>query len=221
MIGVRGFGPVYKHGNMPSEEEIAVKRLSRSSYQEFRNEVMVIAKLQHKNLVRLSGCCIEEEEMMLIYEYLENKSLDLLIFDHSRRTLLIWPMRYDIIMGIARGLLYLHHDSRLKIIHRDLKMSNILLDMHFTPKISDFGLVRIFEEDQALARTKEGYRDILADDIPIISSVVSMLGSNEIVLPEPKELRFLMQRSSSRVGSYTSPSLKSENTITITDLEAR
>ncbi|KAL1567071.1 G-type lectin S-receptor-like serine/threonine-protein kinase SD1-1 [Salvia divinorum] len=81
MIGVRGFGLVYKHGNMPSEEEIAVKRLSRSSYQEFRNEVMAIAKLQHKNLVRLSGCCIEEEEMMLIYEYLENKSLDLLVFE--------------------------------------------------------------------------------------------------------------------------------------------
>ncbi|XP_042040898.1 G-type lectin S-receptor-like serine/threonine-protein kinase At4g27290 isoform X2 [Salvia splendens] len=156
MIGVGGFGPVYK-GNMPSGEEIAVKRLSRSSHQgleEFRNEVMVIAKLQHKNLVKLLGCCIEEDERMLIYEYLENKSLDLLVFDDGRKTVLTWPMRYDIIMGIARGLLYLHHDSRLKIIHRDLKTSNILLDRHLTPKISDFGLARIFEEDQALARTK-------------------------------------------------------------------
>ncbi|XP_047948653.1 G-type lectin S-receptor-like serine/threonine-protein kinase At4g27290 isoform X3 [Salvia hispanica] len=157
MIGAGGFGLVYK-GNMPSGEEIAVKRLSRSSQQgleEFRNEVTVIAKLQHRNLVRLLGCCLEEEEeRMLIYEYLQNKSLDLFIFDHSGRTLLTWPKRYDIIMGIARGLLYLHHDSRLKIIHRDLKTSNILLDGHLRPKISDFGLARIFEEDQSLAKTR-------------------------------------------------------------------
>ena len=76
------------------------------------------------------------------------------VADYNRRTLLTWPKRYDIIMGIARGLLYLHHDSRLKIIHRDLKTNNILLDGNLTPKISDFGLARIFEEDQALARTK-------------------------------------------------------------------
>ncbi|KAL1563657.1 receptor-like serine/threonine-protein kinase SD1-8 [Salvia divinorum] len=155
-IGVGGFGTVYK-GNMPSGEEVAVKRLSKSSKQgleEFRNEVMVIAKLQHRNLVRLLGCCIEEEERMLIYEYLQNKSLDLFVFDYNCRTLLTWPKRYDIIMGIARGLLYLHHDSRLKIIHSDLKTNNILLDGNLAPKISDFGLARIFEEDQGLARTK-------------------------------------------------------------------
>ena len=77
-----------------------------------------------------------------------------LFADHTRRTLLTWPKRYDIIMGIARGLLYLHHDSRLKIIHRDLKTSNILLDGNLTPKISDFELARIFQEDQSLAKTK-------------------------------------------------------------------
>ncbi|XP_057790553.1 G-type lectin S-receptor-like serine/threonine-protein kinase At4g27290 isoform X3 [Salvia miltiorrhiza] len=157
MLGVGGFGPVYKQGNLSEGEEVAVKRLSKTSgqgLQEFKNEVVLIAKLQHRNLVRLLGCCIEEEEMMLIYEYLQNKSLDNFVFDQDRRKLLTWPKRFDIIMGIAKGLLYLHHDSRLKIIHRDLKTSNILLDASLNPKISDFGLARTFEEDQCLSRTK-------------------------------------------------------------------
>ncbi|KAL0308035.1 UNVERIFIED_CONTAM: G-type lectin S-receptor-like serine/threonine-protein kinase [Sesamum calycinum] len=156
LIGEGGFGPVYR-GNLSAEEEVAVKRLSRTSGQgleEFKNEVILIAKLQHRNLVRLLGCCIEGEERILIYEYLSNKSLDHFVFDKKRRTLLTWPKRFDIIMGIARGLQYLHHDSRLKIIHRDLKTSNILLDRDLNPKISDFGLARTFGEDQFVAKTK-------------------------------------------------------------------
>ncbi|KAI3466173.1 hypothetical protein Pfo_022836 [Paulownia fortunei] len=156
MIGEGGFGPVYK-GNLSAQEEIAVKRLSKTSGQgleEFRNEVILIAKLQHRNLVRLLGCCIEGDERLLIYEYMQNRSLDNFVFGENRRTMLTWPKRFDIIIGISRGLLYLHHDSRLKIIHRDLKTSNILLDGNLNPKISDFGLARTFAGDQTPTRTK-------------------------------------------------------------------
>ncbi|XP_057750076.1 G-type lectin S-receptor-like serine/threonine-protein kinase At4g27290 isoform X2 [Arachis stenosperma] len=154
-LGEGGFGPVYK-GTLTNGQELAVKRLSKNSGQgleEFKNEVVLIAKLQHRNLVKLLGCCIEEEDIMLIYEYMPNKSLDNFIFDETRRHLLEWPKRFNIICGIARGLLYLHQDSRLRIIHRDLKTSNILLDANLDPKISDFGLARTLLGDQIEANT--------------------------------------------------------------------
>ncbi|XP_062094626.1 probable LRR receptor-like serine/threonine-protein kinase At1g53430 isoform X2 [Humulus lupulus] len=153
-LGQGGFGPVYKgqlHG-----KEVAVKRLSSSSsqgYEEFRNEIILISKLQHRNLVKLIGCCIENEEKLLIYEFMLNKSLDTFIFDYRRRVELDWAIRFNIIDGIARGLVYLHRDSSLRVIHRDLKASNILLDEKMTPKISDFGLARIFEGTLDLANT--------------------------------------------------------------------
>ncbi|KAK9057001.1 hypothetical protein SSX86_024367 [Deinandra increscens subsp. villosa] len=154
-LGEGGFGPVYK-GVLENEQVIAVKRLAKTSTQgphEFKNEVILISKLQHRNLVKLLGCCIERDEKMLVYEYLSNKGLDSFIFDNTRSELLDWSARYSIINGIARGLLYLHQDSRLRIIHRDLKVSNILLDTDMNPKISDFGMARMFGGNQIEANT--------------------------------------------------------------------
>ncbi|XP_048226209.1 G-type lectin S-receptor-like serine/threonine-protein kinase SD1-1 isoform X2 [Ricinus communis] len=154
-LGQGGFGSVYK-GQLHDGQEIAVKRLSHNSGQgiaEFKTEAMLIAKLQHRNLVKLIGYCIQREEQLLIYEYLPNKSLDCFIFDHTRRLVLNWRKRFSIIVGIARGILYLHHDSRLRIIHRDLKASNILLDADMNPKISDFGMARIFKGEEAQDKT--------------------------------------------------------------------
>ncbi|OAP04195.1 RFO3 [Arabidopsis thaliana] len=155
-LGEGGFGPVYK-GSLIDGEEVAIKRLSLASGQglvEFKNEAMLIAKLQHTNLVQLLGCCIEKDEKMLIYEYMPNKSLDYFLFDPLRKNVLDWTLRFRIMEGIIQGLLYLHKYSRLKVIHRDIKASNILLDEDMNPKISDFGMARIFGAQESKANTK-------------------------------------------------------------------
>ncbi|XP_048564784.1 receptor-like serine/threonine-protein kinase SD1-8 [Triticum urartu] len=154
-IGQGGFGSVYM-GKLEDGQEVAVKRLSKKSVQgvgEFKNEVKLIAKLQHRNLVKLLGCCIDDDERMLVYEFMPNNSLDTFIFDEEKRKSLVWKNRFEIIMGIARGLLYLHEDSRVRIIHRDMKASNVLLDRNMIPKISDFGIARMFGGDQTTEYT--------------------------------------------------------------------
>ncbi|KAM3354816.1 hypothetical protein ACQJBY_025517 [Aegilops geniculata] len=178
LLGKGGFGPVYK-GQLPDGVEIAVKRLASHSGQgftEFKNEVELIAKLQHNNLVKLIGCCIEGEEKLLVYEYLPNKSLDFFIFDVTRTTLVDWNKRCVIIEGIAQGLLYLHKHSRLRIIHRDLKASNILLDQGMNPKISDFGLAKIFSSNDTQGSTKRvvGTYILLMQHISVVIWLRSM-----------------------------------------------
>ncbi|XP_050384050.1 G-type lectin S-receptor-like serine/threonine-protein kinase At4g27290 [Argentina anserina] len=156
-VGEGGFGPVYK-GILPENQEVAIKRLSKKSgqgHQEFMNELKLIAKLQHTNLACLLGCCMEEDELILIYEYMPNRSLDKILFDPFEKTKLDWGTRFRIIQGIAQGVLYIHKHSRLKIIHRDLKASNVLLDGTMNPKVSDFGMARIFDINQIEAKTNK------------------------------------------------------------------
>uniref|UniRef100_A0A0E0I1Q4 Cysteine-rich receptor-like protein kinase 25 n=1 Tax=Oryza nivara TaxID=4536 RepID=A0A0E0I1Q4_ORYNI len=150
-LGEGGFGVVYK-GILPEGQQIAVKRLSEASRQgieELKTELLLVAKLNHKNLVRLVGVCLESHEKILVYEYMPNRSLDTILFDTVKNKELDWSKRFKIIDGIARGLQYLHEDSQMKIVHRDLKASNILLDSTYNPKISDFGLAKIFGGDQS------------------------------------------------------------------------
>ncbi|CAM0870585.1 unnamed protein product [Alopecurus aequalis] len=161
-LGEGGFGAVYKapflkKGTLPNGEEIAVKRLSKGSKQgveELMNELALVAKLKHKNLVRLVGVCLEQQERLLVYEFVPNRSLDQILFDIEKREQLDWGKRLRIIRGVARGLQCLHEDSQLKVVHRDLKASNILLDADMNPRISDFGLARLIERGQTHGVTK-------------------------------------------------------------------
>ncbi|KAF7851657.1 hypothetical protein BT93_L3313 [Corymbia citriodora subsp. variegata] len=154
-LGEGGFGPVFK-GTLNDGRVIAVKQLSVSSHQgknQFLAEIATISAVQHRNLVKLYGCCIDAANRLLVYEYLENKSLDQAIFG-QRSLNLDWATRYDICLGIARGLTYLHEESRLRIVHRDVKASNILLDSDLAPKISDFGLAKLYDDKKTHISTR-------------------------------------------------------------------
>ncbi|GKB45967.1 G-type lectin S-receptor-like serine/threonine-protein kinase CES101 [Tanacetum coccineum] len=188
-LGEGGFGEVYK-GKLADGQVVAVKRLSRSSGQgvtEFKNEIELIAKLQHTNLVRLVGCCVEKKEKILVYEYMPNNSLDFFLFDPRKKGLLDWNSRFVIIDGIAQGLLYLHRFSRLRIIHRDLKASNILLDDYLKPKISDFGLAKLFGNNESEANTSKvvGTRGYMSPEYMMdgtVSTKIDVFGFGVLLL---------------------------------------
>lgn len=149
-IGQGGAGSVYK-GTLPNGKTVAVKRLIFNTshwVEEFFNEVNLISGIQHKNLVQLLGCSIEGPESLLVYEYVPNRGLDQFIFDKNKVKILSWEQRFDIIVGTAEGLAYLHGGAQVRIIHRDIKGSNVLLDENLTPKIADFGLARCLAADE-------------------------------------------------------------------------
>ncbi|GLT51064.1 hypothetical protein SLA2020_245100 [Shorea laevis] len=146
-LGKGGFGTVYK--GIWRNKEIAVKRVSKKSgKQEFVAEVTTIGNLNHKNLVKLIGWCYESRELLLVYEYMPNGSLDKFIFsDDSRGELTLnWETRLSIINGVAQALEYLHYGSQKRVLHRDIKSSNIMLDSEFNAKLGDFGLARTVQD---------------------------------------------------------------------------
>ncbi|XP_011102303.1 probable LRR receptor-like serine/threonine-protein kinase At1g07650, partial [Sesamum indicum] len=149
-IGEGGFGSVYR-GTLLDGAIIAVKQLAAKSKQgnhEFVNEIGLLSGLQHPNLVKLYGCCIEGSQLLLVYEYMENNNLARALFGPEEYQLeMDWPRRQNICVGVAKGLAFLHEESTLKIIHRDIKTNNVLLDKDLNPKISDFGLAKLVEEE--------------------------------------------------------------------------
>ncbi|KAK7335232.1 hypothetical protein VNO80_27009 [Phaseolus coccineus] len=206
-IGEGGFGPVYK-GCLSDGTLIAVKQLSSKSKQgnrEFLNEIGMISALQHPYLVKLYGCCVEGDQLLLVYEYMENNSLARALFgpeEHQIR--LDWPTRYKICVGIARGLAYLHEESRLKVVHRDIKTTNVLLDKDLNPKISDFGLAKLDEEENTHISTRiagtygymapeyamHGYLTDKADVYSFGIVVLEIINGRNNTIHRPKEQSF-------------------------------
>ncbi|XP_034698360.1 probable LRR receptor-like serine/threonine-protein kinase At1g56140 isoform X2 [Vitis riparia] len=170
-LGQGGFGTVYK-GTLLDGRAVAVKQLSIASYQaksQFITEIATISAVQHRNLVKLYGFCIKGSRRLLVYEYLENKSLDHVLFGKCG-LVLDWPTRFGICLGTARGLAYLHEESNPRIIHRDVKSSNILLDAELCPKISDFGLAKLYDDKKTHISTQ------IAGTIGYLAPEYAMLG---------------------------------------------
>ncbi|RWW03446.1 hypothetical protein GW17_00033397 [Ensete ventricosum] len=153
-LGKGGFGTVYRGSLKDFDMEVAVKRVSRNGHRgerEFIAEVTTISQLSHRNLVKLIGWCNEEEELLLVYEFLHRGSLERYIFGKkgtaAELPVLDWATRYKIISGVASALDYLHHGSIRRVLHRDVKASNVMLDDEYNARLGDFGLARAIERD--------------------------------------------------------------------------
>ncbi|CAN0909085.1 L-type lectin-domain containing receptor kinase IX.1 [Linum grandiflorum] len=151
-LGEGGFGGVYRGFIKDNDDYIAVKRVSKNSKQgikEFAAEVKIISRLRHRNLVQLIGWCYEKKELLLVYEFLPNGSLDMHLF--RNQSVLRWETRYKIAKGLASALLYLHEEWEQCVVHRDIKSSNVMLDSNFNVKLGDFGLARLVDHDKGKA----------------------------------------------------------------------
>ncbi|CAK9882202.1 unnamed protein product [Sphagnum jensenii] len=167
-LGEGSFGVVYK-GILANGIEVAIKQLlinNQQNIDEFLNEVVIITGVKHRNLVKLKGCCLHDNKRLLVYEYLENGDLAKVLFEHNGVDISFWPTRFNICLGIAHGLFYLHEIAQPRIIHRDIKASNILLDKRLQPKIADFGLALLFADDKTHISTMHvaGTRGYLAPE---------------------------------------------------------
>ncbi|XP_022720840.1 cysteine-rich receptor-like protein kinase 10 [Durio zibethinus] len=224
-LGEGGFGEVYK-GTLPFGQEVAVKRLSRSSGQgaeEFKNEAGLVAKLQQRNLVRLLGFCMEGEEKILLYEFMPNKSLDYFLFDPAKQGQLDWSRRYKIIGGIAQGMLYLHEDSRLRIIHHDLKAWQgilVLIKLKEPPEEllvpsletlegwDTIGIVESYSEgyfrNVVIRCIQIGLLCVQEDpvDRPTMTTIVLMLNSYSVTLSLPNQPAFFLHNGTEGRAFY-------------------
>ncbi|XP_031275910.1 L-type lectin-domain containing receptor kinase S.4-like [Pistacia vera] len=169
LLGHGGFGQVYKGTLLISKTEVAVKRISHDSRQgvrEFVSEVASIGRLRHRNLVQLVGWCRRKSDLLLVYDFMSNGSLDNFLFDKPK-TVLNWEQRLKIIKGVASGLLYLHEGYEQVVIHRDVKASNVLLDSELNGKVGDFGLARLYEHGSNPGTTRVvGTLGYLAPELP-------------------------------------------------------
>jgi len=155
-LGQGAFGAVYK-GVLPNGHEIAVKQLfAKTSHgiDEFLNEVVLLTGMKHRNLANLKGCCIREQQRVLVYEYVDNYDVDQILLGGPNKSPLSWPIRLKICLGVARGLHYLHALAHPRIIHRDIKASNILLTKNYESKIADFGLALLFPDEESYIMTQ-------------------------------------------------------------------
>lgn len=211
-IGEGGFGSVFK-GRLKNGQMAAIKVLSSESNQgvrEFLTEIQVISDIVHENLVKLYGCCVEGNHRILVYNYLENNSLTHTLLGHEGNIHFDWRTRVKICIGVARGLAYLHEEVRPRIIHRDIKASNILLDGDLNPKISDFGLAKLIPGNMTHVSTRVagtiGYlapeyairgqvtrkADIYSFGVLLIEIVSGRCNTNTLL---PREEQFILERT--------------------------